>query len=361
MEVGSLRAYERKRDFSRTSEPGAETDESVSAGERFVIQQHSARRLHWDLRLEREGVLASWALPRGVPQDPKQNRKAVRTEDHPLKYLDFEGEIPAGEYGAGTMEVWDRGSYEVHEWTEGKVVVTLAGERVDGRYALFHTGPEEKDWMIHRVDPPADPDWEPLPEKLRPMTATSGGLPADEERFGYEIKWDGVRALARSEPGRLRIHDRDLEDITARYPELRRLNRQLGARSALLDGVIIAFGPDGRPSRERLEQRMTPTSESTIRRRSKQAPATYVAFDLLHLDGRSLLDQAYESRRERLEELQLEGPNWQVPAYHRGDGGALLDASARLGLTGMIAKRLDSRYEPGHRSPAWIDFSALTR
>ena len=148
-----------------------------------MVQEHHARRLHWDLRLERDGALASWALPKGVPQDPKENRLAVRTEDHPLEYLEFEGEIPKGEYGAGTIAIWDRGTYETEKFRDDEVIVTFAGERVRGKYALFQT--DGDNWMIHRMDPPADPEREPMPRHLKPMLATlSTRLPPDEDALG---------------------------------------------------------------------------------------------------------------------------------------------------------------------------------
>src|ERR687886_2238333 len=176
----SLGTYRAKRDFDATPEPAGET--APGEERRFVIQEHHATRLHWDLRLEHEGVLASWAIPNGIPQDPKENRKAVHTEDHPIEYIDFEGDIPKGEYGAGTMKVWDTGTYDCHKFREDEVMVTFHGERLSGRYVLFRAGAEPKDWMIHRMDPPADPGREPMPEHVVPMLARLGELPRDEER-----------------------------------------------------------------------------------------------------------------------------------------------------------------------------------
>src|SRR6266508_3363837 len=189
-----LTEYEKKRSFEKTSEPRGGKRRGRSKGNRFTIQEHHARRLHWDLRLERDGVLASWALPKGVPQDPKENRLAVRTEDHPLEYLEFEGEIPKGEYGAGTMKIWDRGTYEAEKFNDDKVIVTLHGDRARGRYALFQT--DGDNWMIHRMDAPEDPTREPMPEHIAPMLATLADLPRNEEKYAFEIKWDGVRAIA---------------------------------------------------------------------------------------------------------------------------------------------------------------------
>jgi bifunctional non-homologous end joining protein LigD len=319
-----------------------------------VIQEHSATRLHWDLRLEHDGALSSWAVPNGIPDDPKQNRKAVRTEEHPLDYLDFEGDIPKGNYGAGTLRIWDRGTYELEKWEEGKVVLTFHGKRVRGRYSLFQTGPNPSEWMIHRMDPPEDPARDPLPADLVPMLARPGDLPRDQEGWAFEIKWDGVRALAYGEPGRLTLRSRNQRDITSQYPEVHRLNRPLGSRTVILDGEIVAFDDRGRPSFERLQERMHLTSESVVRRRAREVPAVYVLFDLLYLDGHLLLDRPYRERRKALEGLGLSGPAWQTPAAQVGQGDALLKASAAQGLEGLIAKRLDSPYEPGRRSPHWI-------
>jgi bifunctional non-homologous end joining protein LigD len=356
----SLHEYERKRDLTATPEPAGRGDVPVEGLPRFVVQEHSATRLHWDLRLEHEGVLASWAIPNGIPPDPDENRKAVHTEDHPLEYLDFHGEIPQGNYGAGTMTIWDRGTYECHKWETGKVVVTFHGERLSGRYALFRAG-SEKDWMIHRMDRPADAARESMPENVVPMLAKLSTLPNDDDGWAYEIKWDGVRAVAYCQPGRIRLESRNLNDLTAQYPEIRGLVRNLGAHEAVLDGEIVAFDDQGRPSFERMQQRMHQTSESVIRRRSKSTPVTFMIFDLLYLDGRSLMDETYAGRRELLEELGLQGAHWQVPASVEGDGAGLLAASAEQGLEGLVAKRVDSRYEPGKRPGTWIKVKNTAR
>ena len=297
-------------------------------------------------------MLVSWAIPNGIPMTPKENRLAVHVEDHPLDYIDFEGVIPEG-YGAGTVKLWDTGTYDLEKWKPKEVIVTFHGNRLNGKYALFQTrGP--KDWMIHRMDPPADPDREPMPAHLVPMLAKLGSLPAREGDFGFEIKWDGIRAISYYEPGRFRIESRNLNDITAQYPELRRLGRQLGSRDVILDGEIVAFDEQGRPSFELLQHRMHLTRDADIKRRAKEIPVRYLLFDVLYLEGRSVMDRPYEERRELLESLELEGPNWQTPRYHRGEGKALVEASAKGGLEGVVAKRLDSTYSPGRRSPHWI-------
>src|SRR4051812_8760682 len=187
-----LAGYRAKRDFEATPEPAPEAPGPAAAAPRFVIQEHSARSMHWDLRLEHGGTLASWAVPRGIPPDPKRNHLAVRTEDHPLEYLEFHGDIPEGQYGAGSMRIFDTGTYDLEKWREDEVMVVLHGERVRGRYVLFRT--DGSNWMIHRMDPPEDPDREPLPDAIEPMLAKSGPLPKGDD-WAYEIKWDGVRAI----------------------------------------------------------------------------------------------------------------------------------------------------------------------
>jgi bifunctional non-homologous end joining protein LigD len=358
-----LGAYRAKRNAERTPEPGLDegdpADGRASERLRFVVQEHHARRLHWDFRLERAGVLVSWAVPRGIPPDPSENRLAVHTEDHPLDYIDFAGEIPAGSYGAGTVTIWDQGTYECHKFRDDEVMVTLHGQRLQGRYVLFQTRGEN--WMIHRMDPPQDPEHEPLPRGLDPMRARVGELPPENERWAFEIKWDGIRALLYAGGGRIELTARSGNDITARYPELRGIGAALGAREAVLDGEVVAFDADGRPDFGRLQRRMHLASESAVRRRMNDTPVAYMAFDLLHLDGRATLDLAYAERRELLEALELGGPSWQTPAYHAGDGRALLEASRARGLEGIVAKRLDGRYEPGRRSGAWLKIKNVRR
>jgi bifunctional non-homologous end joining protein LigD len=352
-----LERYRSKRDFGATPEPTGDAD-APEERRRFVVQEHSARSMHWDLRLEHEGTLVSWAVPRGIPRDPQRNNLAVRTEDHPLEYLDFEGDIPEGNYGAGTMRIYDRGTYALHKFRDAEVMVTFHGERVRGRYVLFRT--DEKNWMIHRMDPPEDPDREPMPESIQPMLATTGDLPAGDN-WAFEVKWDGVRAIGYAEGGRLRLASRRTTSITARYPELRELGRAVGAHEAVLDGEVVAFDEHGKPSFQRLQRRMHLTSESLVRRLSQSDPVVYVIFDLLYLDGHALMDLPYEERRARLLELDLNGPAWQTPNHHVGDGEALLAASRAQGLEGIVAKRLDCPYTPGRRASGWVKVKNVRR
>src|SRR5437868_7929642 len=356
----NLSEYERKRDFDRTAEPAPKRRRKKKGAPRFVVQEHSARRLHWDLRLEHEGVAASWAIPNGIPEDPKENRKAVHTEDHPLEYLEWEGEIPQGSYGAGTMKIWDAGTYELEKWEPGKVMVDFHGERLQGRYALFRAGQDEKDWMIHRIDPPAR-ERDPFPENVVPMLARLSQLPREDAGWAVEVKWDGIRAIAYCKPGRVELQTRNLNDVTVQYPEVRRIARALGSHDVVLDGELVAFEENGRPSFERLQQRIHNTDPNVVRRRMKSHPVVYVVFDLLYLDGRDLTGEPYSRRRELLAELDLNGESWQTPGHSVGQAKELLAASKEQGLEGVMLKRLDSTYVPGKRNGAWLKVKNVSR
>ena len=361
-----LDEYRRKRDPGRTPEPvppGPTKDPAREASrgdpepspptgnnDTFVIQQHHARRLHWDLRLERDGVLVSWAVPRGVPHDPGRNHLAVHTEDHPLEYADFHGEIPAGEYGGGRMTIHDRGTYTTEKWRDDEVIVVLHGSRTRGRYVLFQTS--GKDWMIHRMDPP-EPGWSPMPAEMAPMRPVeSDALPADDESFGYELAWDGVRAIGFVSGGRLRLVGHG--DITAGYPELRPLAEALAPTECVLDGVIVAFDRDGRVSRSALRPRTGVTGSTAARRLASRTPVQYLVVDVLWLDGQSTVDMPYRRRRELLDRLAVAGQNWQTPPYFEGGGTDALATAQAQRLPGVIAKRLGSPYRPGERSADWL-------
>ena len=350
----SLDRYRAKRDFEKTPEPAAEKPRTRRAKlPRFVVQEHHATSLHWDFRLERDGVLVSWAVPKGVPPDPKKNHLAVHVEDHPLSYIDFGGVIPEGNYGAGQVSVWDKGTYEEHKWTDREVMVTLHGKRVRGRYVLFQTG--GKNWMIHRMDPPQDAAREAMPESVEPMNAKlAKGLPANQSDYAFEFKWDGIRATLYNQGGRIKLLSRSLEDVTRRYPELRELGEALGAREVVLDGEVIAVNELGRPSFERLQERMGLSNEADVRRKMREVPVAYMIFDLLYLDGRTTTGLTYRERRRLLEGLKLKGRYWQTPESVEGDGQAMLETSRNAQMEGIMAKRLDSEYQAGRRSDQWL-------
>lgn len=354
MEVDSaLRTYRSKRDPKKTPEPMGSTRARKRTGHpMFVVQEHHARALHWDFRLEHEGVLASWALPKGVPEDPGTNHLAVQTEDHPISYGSFEGEIPAGEYGGGKVEIWDSGTFEVEKWTTSEVMVHLHGSRVAGRYVLFAT--KGKNWMIHRMDP-APADYEALPKSVRPMLATPGQLPARDTGWAYEVKWDGVRAITFVDGGRIRMQSRNDKELTNAFPEIRTIGEFLGSRRCVLDGEIVVLGDGGVPDFGRLQHRLHLTNTHAIRQQAEQSPASYVVFDLLHLNNHSLFNLPYDQRRRQLERLHLSGDSFTTGvSYRDARGSDILRSTGEAGLEGVVAKRRDSPYVQGRRSDAWI-------
>ncbi|WP_184919261.1 non-homologous end-joining DNA ligase [Saccharothrix ecbatanensis] len=363
---GDLSEYRRKRVVGRTPEPVPDDGVLPRGGDdTFVIQEHHASRLHWDVRLERGGVLVSWAVPKGLPAEPGTIRLAVRTEDHPLEYASFSGVIPKGEYGAGEMFIWDRGRYETVKWSDREVDVVLHGSRVEGEFVFFRresSGGDSssggKDWMVRRRHEAVRPDWVPLPEFVAPMLATAAAeLPRPESRFAFEFKWDGVRAVARVEGGRVQLTSRAGNDVTGTYPELQGLGAQLGATQVLLDGEIVALS-GGRPSFGALKERMH-ASAAQARRLVGRVPVTFLVFDVLHLDGSPTVDLPYSRRRELLEGLGLGGAHWLTPRAFPGQGAAVLAASREQGLEGVVAKRLDSRYVAGRRSPLWVKVTGV--
>jgi len=337
-----LGQYRSMRDFERTPEPAGE-EGAPETGARFVVQEHHATALHWDFRLERDGVLVSWAVPKGVPPDPRVNHLAVHTEDHPLSYIDFEGRIPEGEYGGGKVVLWDSGTYECHKWDEREVMVTLAGKRARGRYVLFRTG--GKNWMMHRMDPPEDPGREPMPSDLRPLDLPVGDLPSDEEAWSFEVALGSQRVLVASEGGRLRVLA-GVGEVTTHFPELRLLGRAIGAVAVVLEGEVVALGPDGRPDDASLARRAEARSDAALRRLAEHSPVTFIAADVVWLEGHGTAVLPHRERRTLLDQLDLAGPAWQTVPAHPGDGSALLKATRTQGLAGVVARRSDGGYEP---------------
>ncbi|WP_440694460.1 ATP-dependent DNA ligase [Clavibacter nebraskensis] len=388
-----LATYRSKRDAARTSEPVPEESPAPSEGRSFVIQEHHARALHWDFRLEHDGVLVSWALPKGVPTEHGTNHLAVQTEDHPVEYGSFEGTIPAGEYGGGEVTIWDAGTYELEKWRDGEeVIATLhgrgAGTGIDGprRYALIHTGGHGKadaNWLIHLMEPadaPATPHAKPArPAKLEraggrtrvgarrkggaasapaPMLATAAtgaGLDPDEE-WAVEMKWDGYRAIAVVADGRATITSRNGVDLTPAFPELAELPDSLDVDDAVLDGEIVVLGAGGRPDFGLLQTRLGLTGEKEIARARKAAPVHLMLFDALAIGDRVLVEEPYRERRAALlDAVRSPGRGRiQVPPAFDGDLDEALATSRELGLEGVVAKRVDAPYESGRRSSAWL-------
>jgi bifunctional non-homologous end joining protein LigD len=249
------------------------------------------------------------------------------------------------------MTVWDHGEYETFEWEPGKVVVRFAGERVRGRYALFRTG--GKNWMIHRMDPP-DPSWTPMPDPVPMAAAAVDRLPAGRG-WAYELDWPGRRAIGSVSGGRLRLVAHQ-KDITSGYPEVRPLGERLAPTECVLDGVLVAFDTTGQVSREALEPRLSAPDPATL---AGRIPVQFLIFDLLWLDGRTVLDLPYRERRELLDGLGLTGAHWQTPPYFPGGGRQALRTARAQGLPGVVAKRLASPYRPGERDGTWVAVTAV--
>ncbi len=378
-----LEPYRKKRDAENTPEPFTAEQHRAAAEdgtirERFVIQEHHARRLHFDFRLERDGVLVSWALPKGVPVSGSKNHLAVQTEDHPLDYADFEGTIPAGQYGAGTVRIWDRGYYDCEKWIAGKeVIAVVTGQEGGGlggtrRFALIHTGRDDDQWLIHLMDAPApdqprsssapSPAGEPArggsettsgPE-FRPMLA-SQGTAADlaGKDWQFELKWDGIRALVVADATGVRLISRNGIDMSGSYPEL-------AARDCwpegefVADGEIIATGGSGRPDFGLLQRRMKLTKPAEVDQARETTPVRLMLFDLLSAAGQDLRRLPLRTRRSRLEAF-FPGRDCpvQISEVIDADVGHILDSARELGLEGVMAKRADGRYV-GQRSRSWL-------
>ena len=355
-----LAEYRAKRDPARTAEPVPPAAQPLPVGDddTFVVQEHhtprgrTGERVHWDLRLERDGVLKSWAVPKGPPTSPGTNRLAVPTEDHPLEYASFSGTIAAGEYGGGHVTIWDAGRYATEKWDDRHVIVSFDGRRLAGRYAMFPIG--DGAWNIRKLDDTQPSGAPPEPAVPLPMLATAGELPGDDEdaRWGYEFKWDGVRAVAAVHGGVLGLTSRRGTDITVRYPEVATLPAALAGHDAVVDGEIVAMDDQGRPDFGALQNRMHRTG-GEVPRLAAANPVTFLVFDLLAWDGEDLTAVPYARRRERLDALGLGGHRWVATPWFRGGGRGVHAASQENGLEGVVAKRLDSPYRPGVRSPDW--------
>jgi len=336
-----LTKYRSMRDASKTPEPVPQKPPQAGNNNLFVIQEHHARRLHYDLRLERDGVLASWAVPKNLPDTPAVNHLAVHTEDHPLEYLAFHGTIPQGEYGAGKMIVWDTGTYETEKFNDsaekgGEVIITLHGKKIDGRYALIQT--DGKNWLAHRMKD----QQRPQAGDLAPMLATEGSVEKlKASQWVFEGKWDGYRVLVDANRGKLNLRSRRGRDVTHEYPQFEALAADLADHHVILDGEAVALDGSGVPS------------FSEMQNRARSTRVEYWAFDILHLDGRSLLRAKYSDRRRLLEALAESG-GLIVPDLLPGDGPEALEYARKHRWEGVIAKKRDSTYQPGRRSSSWI-------
>lgn len=395
-----LTAYRSKRDPGRTPEPVPAEAPGPSPELTFVIQEHRARRLHYDFRLAHGGVLVSWALPKGVPTDSQVNHLAVPTEDHPMAYADFAGTIPAGQYGAGEVAIWDRGTYTVEKWREGsEVIVTLTGAPDGGlathgpgrqaRFALVRTGGSKDGWLIHLMRPADQEAAGARPEHAQsrgprpnPAPSSSPGIPAAPEpnkprsgrpapppramlatagtaadlrdgEWALERKWDGVRAVLQVEDGDLRIFGRSGREATAHYPDLSDLPDSVHAARAVLDGEIVALDALGRPHFSVLQPRMQ-AGPAGARAAAQRQPVDLMLFDVLSVDGHDLMEYPYHRRRQMLQTLIAPAGRIHLPPTLDGPVAEALADTRQEGLEGLVAKRTDSPYQPGRRARTWV-------
>jgi bifunctional non-homologous end joining protein LigD len=398
--VDALTEYRRKRKFAATPEPEGKV--TRGRGQRFVVQKHDATRLHYDLRLEIAGVLKSWAVPKGPSLNPADKRLAVQTEDHPMEYASFEGVIPEGQYGAGSVMVWDHGTYKVLEGddaakklAQGELKFLLRGKKLRGSFVLVKIQRSEKgnEWLLikHR-DQDVDTHWDiaqhdgsvltgrsqeeiadglpaahtmmlrqpahlpgarkaPMPAKVEPMLASLGTKPFSDPQWLFEIKWDGVRTLAWVRRGKVDLKSRARRDVTPQYPELKDLAEHLDAGEALLDGEIVSLDAQGRSSFARIQQRMNvakPTEKQV-----QQTPVVYYLFDLLWCDGYDLRDVPLVERKRMLRQLLRPGGPIRFSDHQAEQGRELFELAAKQGLEGILAKHSESRYV-SKRSPLWV-------
>ena len=399
-----LTTYRSMRDPKKTPEPVPERHGTSGDELTFVIQEHHASSLHWDFRLEHDGVLVSWALPKGPPTDPNRNHLAIQTEDHPMEYASFEGTIPKGEYGGGEVTIWDSGTYELKKWREGKEVTAILHGQPDGglggtkEFALFNTGehgPNEdpaKNWMIHLKDDSPDdtsqkdtqhtssrttkraekssPAETVEPADYKPMLATIGEVESvehEEHDWAFEMKWDGIRAIAtvqaatEDSAGSVALVSRNDIDMTVTYPELAELADRV-TTDCVIDGEIVALGPSGRPEFGRLQQRMGLKKAADVEEERATTPVYLMVFDLLEVDGESLLRDEYQQRRKRLFEVVSEGEHIYVPEAFDGSLEHAMESSRELKLEGVLAKKKTSVYLPGKRTKTWLKLKhAATR
>ena len=418
-----LEEYRRKRDFANTPEPapggpGPTQEAPLGSRRRFVVQRHRATRLHYDLRFEIDGVLVSWAVPKGPTQDPATRRMAVHVEDHPLEYFDFEGVIPARQYGAGDVIVWDWGTWEPEPETPdpgpaieaGELKFTAHGTKMKGRFTIVRTSrrpgtaprtafedDEGEQWLlIKKRDADAEAGWNaedhpasvrsgrtndevkadapaiwvseapaataeidlagareaPMPRYVEPMLATLATKPFRDEDWLFEVKWDGYRVEAVVRDGTVSLFTRNGHDAETYFPRLLTPPSWIAAREAIVDGEVVALDDDGRPDFSLLQERIS------AGRSGRPVPLVFQAFDLLHLDGRSLLDVPLEQRKRLLELVVRPTARVQVAPAIETEGVAFFEAARVQRLEGIVAKHRRSRYEPGRRSSTWLKIKA---
>lgn len=340
-----LEKYSKKRDFEKTPEPSGKVIDGK--GNRFVVHRHHASRMHYDLRLEKDGVLKSWAVPKGLPPAPGVKRLAVQTEDHPMEYLDFEGTIPKGQYGGGDMWVYASGRYEITKDKKDGFYFRLHSPAMSGEYRIHNI--KNKDWLMERVDR-SQVDW--LHEQVEPMLAQSKKEVPVSDDFIYEVKWDGIRVLVTLDEDRITLRSRNNLDLTLKFPELLKADKSFRGTCGVFDGEIVCLDDKGKPDFKEVIHRMQRSAEGDIERAMKKNPAYCYLFDLLYLDGRAVINEPLVRRREWLKDSVKKDSSYRLSEIVE-DGTALFAAAAELGLEGIMAKEKNSKYSPGKRSDNW--------
>jgi DNA ligase D-like protein (predicted ligase)/DNA ligase D-like protein (predicted polymerase)/DNA ligase D-like protein (predicted 3'-phosphoesterase) len=346
VDTAGLEEYERKRSFANTPEPAPHQEDG--SGDTFVIHRHHASHLHYDLRLERDGTLKSWAVPKGLPPRPGVKRLAIAVEDHPISYKNFEGRIPKGQYGAGGVWIFAAGRYEVTKQKKEGFYFRLHSEEINAEYRFINT--KGKEWLLERVEVPQT-DW--LRDGVKPMLAQSLPAPPSSGDYLYEVKWDGIRALLSLDDGTMTIRSRSGRDITRLFPELLAPEQSFRASGALFDAEIVCLGADGRPSFEDTIQRLQQTTDGGIERARARHPVACYVFDCLYLDGRPLLREPLERRREWLADILKPDSPFRLSEALQ-EGNELFEAARAMGLEGIMAKKRGSPYLPGKRSDYWL-------
>ena len=345
-----LENYSRKRSFEKTPEPPPA--QTIGEGSAFVVHRHHASRLHYDLRLEKNGVLRSWAVPKGLPPRPGIMRLAVNVEDHPLEYISFEGAIPKGEYGGGMMWKFAQGRYQITKEKKDGFYFRLQSRELNAEYRVHHT--KENQWLLERVDNPQT-DW--LRDPIEPMLARPAEKPPDSQDYLYEVKWDGIRAMISLDEGQIRIHGRNRLDIAKQFPELLIPEQAFRATSGLFDAEIVCLEANGKPNFRNVIHRMQQKTEGAIERAKTKYPAVCYVFDCLYLDGRPIVNEPLTRRREWLEDAIKKDCAYRVSEVVE-EGTALFEAAKEMGLEGVMAKQRNSVYLPGRRGESWLKIKA---
>lgn len=339
-----LTRYEEKRDFSKTREPIAEPN--IGNDDRFVIQLHDATNLHYDLRLEQEGVLLSWAIPKGFPSRKGVKRLAIETEPHPVKYLTFEGSIPQEEYGGGTMWIFDSGRYEIVDKASKKITFTLKGKLIKGTFTLVKT--RDSQWLLSTKD-----DLNFGSQKVKPLLASMSKKVPPKEDYFYEVKWDGIRVVATIWFDEVKLLSRSGRDITDRFPRIVQQLKDEMSHSAVLDGEIVALDDNGAPNFANVISRMHTTGKNAIDRASKKIKTSFYAFDCMVIDGINICNLPIEKRRDWLRTLFDDREHLRYSNAFE-DGENLFAATQSMGLEGIMAKKRGTRYVEGRRSEHWL-------